>query len=47
MQTAKEFQDQMEWFWLLCQEEAWTEDQDEEFGGAMSPAEWDKWEAHW
>ena len=27
MQTAKEYQEQLEWFWLLCQEEAWQEDQ--------------------
>lgn len=28
MQTAKEYREQLEWFWLFCQEEAWQEDQE-------------------
>jgi hypothetical protein len=27
MQTAKEYREQLEWFWLFCQEEAWQEEQ--------------------
>jgi hypothetical protein len=26
MLNAKEFQEQLEWFWLFCQEEAWSEE---------------------
>jgi len=26
MQTAKEYREQLEWFWLFCQEEAWQEE---------------------
>jgi hypothetical protein len=26
MINAKEFQEQLEWFWLFCQEEAWSEE---------------------
>jgi len=26
MLVAKEFQEQLEFFWLLCQEEAWSEE---------------------
>jgi hypothetical protein len=45
MQTAKEYQEQLEWFWLLCQEEAWQEE--DRWGEDMTPEEWDQWEAHW
>jgi len=26
MMFAKEFQEQLEWYWLFCQEEAWSEE---------------------
>lgn len=28
MQTMKEYHEQLEWFWLLCQEEAWQEERE-------------------